>query len=82
MTFELIEKLNQCTNPEEKIKIADQVLEEIQFALEAYFEKGYALYELERYDEALDILNKIDWMKEDEKDLLYGFVEYLRNRKK
>ena len=34
------------------------------------------------YDEALDILNKIDWMKEDEKDLLYGFVEYLRNRKK
>ncbi len=34
------------------------------------------------YDEALEILNKIDWMSTDEKDLLYGFVEYLRNRKK
>jgi geranylgeranyl diphosphate synthase type I len=34
------------------------------------------------YDEALVILDKIDWMSNDNKDLLYGFVEYLRNRKK
>lgn len=34
------------------------------------------------YDESLQILEKISWIKEEKKSLLRGFVEYLRNRKK
>ena len=34
------------------------------------------------YDESLEILNNISWIKEDKKELLQGFVESLRNRNK
>ena len=34
------------------------------------------------YDESISILNNILWIKEEDKKVLYGFVEYLRNRKK
>ena len=34
------------------------------------------------YDEAEDILKQIKWIKEDKKELLEGFVEYLRKRNK
>ena len=34
------------------------------------------------YDESLKILNDIDWIKADKKELLEGFVEYLRGRRK
>ena len=34
------------------------------------------------YDESLEILENITWIKEDKKDLLRGFVEYLRTRNK
>ena len=34
------------------------------------------------YDDALKDLDSIKWIKEDKKDLLRGFVEYLRNRNK
>ena len=34
------------------------------------------------YDESIEILNNITWIKEDKKDILKGFVEYLRNRNK
>lgn len=36
----------------------------------------------ELYDEGIKLLNKIDWIKKDKKDLIEGFIEYLRNRKK
>lgn len=58
MTNELIEKLNKSENPEERIKLADQILEDVPFLLEPYFEKGFALYELERYDEAIKTFNE------------------------
>ena len=32
------------------------------------------------YDESIDILNNIDWIDSSKKDILRGFVEYLRNR--
>ena len=34
------------------------------------------------YDESINILNNIDWIDETKKDILRGFVEYLRNRNK
>ena len=34
------------------------------------------------YDESIKELNNINWIKEDKKDILRGFVEYLRNRNK
>lgn len=34
------------------------------------------------YDESLNILNNISWIKEDKKDLLRGFVEFLKTRNK
>lgn len=36
----------------------------------------------EMYNESLEILEKIDWIKEDKKDILRGFVEFLRTRNK
>ena len=34
------------------------------------------------YNESLELLNNINWINEDKKELLRGFVEYLRNRNK
>ena len=34
------------------------------------------------YDKSLSILNNISWIKEDKKDLLRGFVEFLKTRNK
>ena len=34
------------------------------------------------YNESIKELNNINWIKEDKKDILRGFVEYLRNRNK
>ena len=34
------------------------------------------------YDESIELLNNMSWIKEDKKELLRGFVEYLRERNK
>ena len=34
------------------------------------------------YDESLHVLDNISWIKADKKDIIRGFVEYLRNRNK
>ena len=34
------------------------------------------------YEQGLNVLKDISWMEETEKDLLVGFVEYLRVRNK
>lgn len=46
MINELIEKLNKSENSEERIKLANQILEDIPFLQEPYFEKGYAYMSL------------------------------------
>ena len=33
------------------------------------------------YNEGIEIMKKIDWIKEEDKNIIYGFVEYLRKRK-
>ena len=51
------------------------------------FELSGSLYYAESmmnqmYNDGLDILNRIDWIDDNKKDILRGFVEYLRKRKK
>ena len=36
----------------------------------------------ELYDASLDVLNNIQWIDNDKKEILVGFIEYLRERKK
>ena len=33
------------------------------------------------YDEAIDLLENIDWIDDNHKKVLLGFIEYLRDRK-
>jgi len=33
------------------------------------------------YDESIEIVKKINWIKDEDKSILYGFVEYLKSRK-
>ena len=33
------------------------------------------------YDEGIDIIKNIDWIKEEDKMIFYGFIEYLKQRK-
>ena len=33
------------------------------------------------YDEGIDIIKSIDWIKEEDKMIFYGFIEYLKQRK-
>lgn len=45
--------------------------------------KDYAINMMNKlYDEAINILNSINWLKEDDKKILYGLIEYLRKRNK
>lgn len=36
----------------------------------------------ELFDESIKILNNIDWLNQDDKDILYGFIEFLDKRDK
>ena len=33
------------------------------------------------YNEGIEIMKKIDWIKEEDKNIIYGFLEYLKQRK-
>ena len=33
------------------------------------------------YDESIEIIKKVNWIKEEDKSIIYGFVEYLKGRK-
>ena len=58
MVKQLIEKLQNTENPEDKIKIADEILEQIPFELGALITKGYAHLELGQYDEAIETFDR------------------------
>ena len=34
------------------------------------------------YEESEKVLNDIDWLKEEDKEIIIGFIEYLKNRRK
>ena len=33
------------------------------------------------YDESIEIIKTVNWIKEEDKSILYGFVQYLKGRK-
>ena len=33
------------------------------------------------YDESIEIIKKVNWIKEEDKSIIYEFVEYLKGRK-
>ena len=65
------------------IDISEKNITSVQELFKKSGSYDYAINMMNKmYDEALDSLNTISWIKEDKKDLLRGFVEYLRKRKK
>ena len=66
-----------------KENITDEVIEKVKNIFDASGAKNYANHLMNKlYDEAKKDLNDIDWIKEEKKELLLGFVEYLRTRTK
>lgn len=66
-----------------KEKIDSKSIKEVQKIFKESKSYDYAVNMMNSmYDESLDVLEKIDWIDSDKKDLLRGFVEYLRKRNK
>ena len=63
--------------------ISDDNIEKVQNIFKDSGAYDYASnYMNKMYDEALEILNNINWISDDKKKILNGFVEYLRTRNK
>ena len=66
-----------------KDNLSDNTIKKVQDLLEKSGSKEYAINLMnEYYEEGLNILKDITWIGTNEKDLLIGFVEYLRIRNK
>ena len=66
-----------------KNDISEQNISKVQELFRKSKSYDYAINKMNNlYDESIEILNNIKWIKEDKKDLLRGFVEYLRTRNK
>ena len=64
-------------------EVTEESLEKVRDLFKQSKSYDYALDIMNNlYDESLSILNKINWIKEDKKEILRGFVEYLRKRNK
>ena len=64
-----------------KDDISEEKIKKVQSLFKESASYDYAVNKMNKmYDEALEILENINWIREDKKDLLKGFVEYLRNR--
>ena len=63
--------------------ISEKNIKEVQKLFKESKSYDYAINMMNKmYDESIELLNNISWIKEDKKILLKGFVEYLRNRNK
>lgn len=63
--------------------LTEENIKEVKEIFEICGAKEYAKQMMNNmYDESLNILNNISWIKEDKKDLLRGFVEFLKTRNK
>lgn len=63
--------------------ITDEVIEKVKDIFDASGAKNYANHLMnELYDEATNILKNISWIENEKKEILEGFIEYLRTRKK
>ena len=66
-----------------KEDLTEQDIERVQELLKESLSYEYATnYMNHLYDESITLLEKINWITQDKKDLLRGFVEYLRTRNK
>ena len=64
-------------------EVNDEIVEKVRKLFKESGSYDYALDMMNTlYDESLELLNNIDWISEDKKDILRGFVEYLRIRNK
>ena len=63
--------------------ITEKIIEKVKDIFDVSGAKNYANHMMNKlYDEATEILNNISWMEKEKKELLAGFIEYLRTRKK
>ena len=63
--------------------ITEEIIEKVKDIFDVSGAKNYANHMMNNlYDEATEILNNISWMEKEKKELLAGFIEYLRTRKK
>ncbi len=66
-----------------KEEIDEKTIENVQELFKKAGSYDYAVNKMNTlYDESLEVLDKISWIKEDKKELLRGFVEYLKTRNK
>lgn len=66
-----------------KEDLNDETIEKVQELFKKSGSYDYANNMMNQmYDESLEAIDAIKWISEEKKDLLRGFVEYLRNRKK
>ena len=66
-----------------KDDLSEENIKKVQRLFKESSSYDYAINKMNKmYDESLEILENINWIKEDKKELLKGFVEYLRNRNK
>ena len=66
-----------------KEDISENTIEQVQEFFKKAGSYDYATNKMNAlYDESLEILNQISWISEDKKELLRGFVEYLKTRNK
>ena len=64
-------------------ELTDEVIKKVQELLEVSGATQHAIDEMNRrYDYSLQLLENIDWIDFDKKEILKGFVEYLRMRNK
>ena len=64
-------------------EVNEEVVEKVRELFKESGSYDYALDMMNKlYDEGLELLNNIDWIEENKKDILRGFVEYLRIRNK
>ena len=63
--------------------INDEIIEKVKDIFDASGAKNYANHLMNKlYDDAIEILNNITWIQKEKKELLLGFIEYLRTRNK
>jgi geranylgeranyl pyrophosphate synthase len=63
--------------------LSQENIEKVRELFDISGARNYANHMMNKmYDEGLDILNNIEWISEENKAIIIGFVEYLRNRNK
>ncbi len=64
-------------------KVTSSMIQKVQTIFEKSGSKEYAFSKMNQlYDESLELLNQFTWIEESKKEIIQGFVEYLRNRQK